>query len=150
MIAATLQRCCSDVLRLLATPGRKGTNEEGFSETIHLRHLAAGHIPVALAFFPVLLTRLQVDPILLSLSVLHCVYNLCSCWVRRCRVGEKMGLTFAIPSAAACTTTRRSSSSMPERASIRISWTLSGPILDSDRSPREIRLGRRFAYLPIL
>lgn len=72
MIAATLQRCCSDVLRLLATPGRKGTNEEGFSETIHLRHLAAGHIPVALAFFPVLLTRLQVDPILLSLSLSLC------------------------------------------------------------------------------
>lgn len=71
MIAATLQRCCSDVLRLLATPGKKGPNEEGFSETIHLRHLAAGRIPVALAFFPVLLTRLQVDPVLL-LSALRC------------------------------------------------------------------------------
>lgn len=60
MIEATLQRCCADVLRLLATPSRKGVNELGFSETIHLRHLAAGKIPVALAYFPVLLTRLQV------------------------------------------------------------------------------------------
>ena len=59
MINATLRRCCSDVLKLLASPSRKGINEEGFSETIHLRHLAMGKIPVALAYFPVLLTRLQ-------------------------------------------------------------------------------------------
>lgn len=75
MIAATLQRCCSDVLRLLATPSKKGVNELGFSETIHLRHLAAGRIPVALAYFPVLLTRLQVgcvSPLPTSRSPLSC------------------------------------------------------------------------------
>jgi len=61
-IQQTLRHCCEDVLRLLASKDRTGPNEEGFSETIHLRHLAKGKIPVALGYFPVLLTRLQAAP----------------------------------------------------------------------------------------
>lgn len=53
LIHATLAHCCSDVL--------KGKNELGFSETIHLRHLLHGQIPVGFARFPVYITRLTKD-----------------------------------------------------------------------------------------
>jgi hypothetical protein len=48
-INATLNHCCSDTIR--------GPNTLGYSETIHFRHLLAGHIPVGYARFPVYITR---------------------------------------------------------------------------------------------
>lgn len=51
-INATLQHCCYD-----NTP--KGANREGYSETIHFRHLQQGRIPVGFARLPVYITRLN-------------------------------------------------------------------------------------------
>ena len=54
MVNLTIQNCCPDVL---AGSTKQGENQDGFSETIHLRHLRMGKIPVGVAYFPVLLTR---------------------------------------------------------------------------------------------
>ena len=51
-IDLTLSYCCKD---------RKGIDEDGYSEIIHKRHLAAGPIPVSVTRFPVYLTRILAD-----------------------------------------------------------------------------------------